>query len=476
MGDDDGHATSGSSIYFWLGIIRFFVGVGVGGEYPLSATITSEATFSTNNQRITSLCSVFSMQGIGRILSGLVLILVTHTFSDYEWMWRFALAFGAVPMLISLYPRWKKLHESDLFLEQQENQRQQEEQKQEDSLTGILPPTESTSPLKVMKENWSILLGTAGSWFLLDIVFYGNGLFSGSVTKAMGLSSSIKEEALQSFILQLIALPGYIFSILYMAKVGCKQLQIYGFGVLSLVFLIMSIFQGQLVSLGYVYLFIYGLTFFIENFGPNATVYVIPSFVFPTRGRSTLHGASAAFGKMGAVVGTFTLLYVKDSFCEGSGCSDDETGDIERGIRLTFGICAIVSLIGLVWTHVFVTDVIHSDLALADFKAHLHDPAHTKHPGDEAMDNLERQNEFDISSGNELDSKKESKGNNNPDDGYDNDEEAKLNDINFQDEEEGFDERIDGKSERDLTPKMRQNQIKGSEYELAVLQNEEDLL
>lgn len=53
-----------------------------------------------------------------------------------------------------------------------------------------------------MKENSNKLLGTAGAWFILDIVFYANGLFSGQVTNAMGISSSPKGEAVASLILQ----------------------------------------------------------------------------------------------------------------------------------------------------------------------------------------------------------------------------------------------------------------------------------
>ena len=38
--------------------------------------------------------------------------------------------------------------------------------------------------------------------FLLDVVFYGNGLFSGQVTKAMGIVSTTQGEALAALILQ----------------------------------------------------------------------------------------------------------------------------------------------------------------------------------------------------------------------------------------------------------------------------------
>ena len=49
------------SIYTWLALTRFLLGVGVGGEYPLSATVSSESSKASNRGRNT--LAVFSMQG-----------------------------------------------------------------------------------------------------------------------------------------------------------------------------------------------------------------------------------------------------------------------------------------------------------------------------------------------------------------------------------------------------------------------------
>lgn len=71
-----------------------------------------------------------------------------------------------------------------------------------------------------MKTNRYKLLGTAGTWFILDIVFYANGLFSGEVAGALGGIRSPKGEAVSALILQSIALPGYVFSISYCNYIG----------------------------------------------------------------------------------------------------------------------------------------------------------------------------------------------------------------------------------------------------------------
>lgn len=48
---------------------------------------------------------------------------------------------------------------------------------------------------------------------------------------------------------------------------------------------------------------IYVVAQFFFNFGPNATTFIIPGEVFPTRYRSTSHGISAAAGKIGSIIG-----------------------------------------------------------------------------------------------------------------------------------------------------------------------------
>ena len=59
-----------ASIFAFLTITRFFLGVGVGGVYPLSATIASESSETNARGRNASL--VFSMQGVANLLVPLV--------------------------------------------------------------------------------------------------------------------------------------------------------------------------------------------------------------------------------------------------------------------------------------------------------------------------------------------------------------------------------------------------------------------
>lgn len=101
----------GDYIFTQLIIWRFVLGVGVGGEYPLSASVTSES--SSAKYEIQNLALVFSMQGVGTLLCSIILVMITQSMGNenYDAQWRIALAFGGLPMACAFYFRWK-MHET----------------------------------------------------------------------------------------------------------------------------------------------------------------------------------------------------------------------------------------------------------------------------------------------------------------------------------------------------------------------------
>ncbi|KAE8663262.1 Inorganic phosphate transporter 1-11 [Hibiscus syriacus] len=57
----------------------------------------------------------------------------------------------------------------------------------------------------------------------------------------------------------------------------------------------------------FLFVVLYGLTFFFANFGPNSTTFVLPAELFPIRVRSTCHTLNAASGKANAMIGAFVV-------------------------------------------------------------------------------------------------------------------------------------------------------------------------
>lgn len=93
--------------------------------------------------------------------------------------------------------------------------------------------------------------------------------------------------------------PGYFFTIAFIELLGRKWIQIQGFLISGLMFGILA--GAPHLSSGARFGMIVIAQFFL-NFGPNATTFIIPGEVFPSRVRGLAHGLCAATGKLGAIL------------------------------------------------------------------------------------------------------------------------------------------------------------------------------
>lgn len=112
------------TIYGQIACWRTLLGAGVGGEYPLAATVTSESTSA--GKRGSLMSAVFAMQGIGSLLSGCIVFICLALQCSTAFTWRFALAFGAVPVMIA-FPYRLRMHETESFSRLQKERAQLEE-------------------------------------------------------------------------------------------------------------------------------------------------------------------------------------------------------------------------------------------------------------------------------------------------------------------------------------------------------------
>jgi PHS family inorganic phosphate transporter-like MFS transporter len=338
----------GMNIWQQLMLFRFIMGMGVGGEYPMASTITAES--SAPGERGRNLAAVFSMQGVGRVMCALMLLVAAFTIEDTNWQWRFAILMGAVPMIMAVYFRFTS--------EETEAYKHQVEEK----VTSVRDRTRNI--IRLVWANRVKLLGTAGSWFILDVLFYGNSLFSADVTRAMGTENTLEGKTVQNLIIQLMAMPGYILAVIFLDRIGRKRLQLVGFGGEAIIFAAMAIFQQQFKGLPALFVFMYALTFFFDDFGPNTTTFVIPAEIFPTEARATCHGISAAFGKAGAAIGAAAFLKVANMFCPGDNCHNTEDPALlDKGIRVVFICCTVLAVIGFLWTWALVDETPHASLS-----------------------------------------------------------------------------------------------------------------
>ena len=169
-----------------------------------------------------------------------------------------------------------------------------------------------------------ILLGTAGSWFTLDVAFYGLSLNSAVILQTIGYAGSknvykkLYDTAVGNLILICAgSLPGYWVSVFTVAIIGRKPIQLAGFIILTALFCVIGFAYHKIGDHGLLALYV--ICQFFQNFGPNTTTFIVPGECFPTRYRSTAHGISAASGKVGAIIAQTALGTLIDHNCARDG-------------------------------------------------------------------------------------------------------------------------------------------------------------
>jgi len=331
---------------------RFIMGVGIGGDYPLSAVISSE--FAATRSRGRLMTAVFAFQGWGNLGAAVVALVVVAAFKNkiiaddfavlkhVDYCWRLLIGLGCIPGCIALYFRLTIPETPRFTMDIERNVAQASQDIQNVISTGDFYVDEDAAVQRVKApkatrkdfmahfgkwENGKVLLGAAYSWFALDIAFYGLGLNSSIVLTAIGFGTSPQKGSLGVYqslhnisvgniILAVGGLiPGYWVAFLFIDSWGRKPIQLMGFIVLTGLFIIMGFGYDALTKThtnSKWFVFLYCLANFFQNFGPNTTTFVVPGEAFPTRYRSTAHGISAASGKFGAVVAQVGFARMRD--------------------------------------------------------------------------------------------------------------------------------------------------------------------
>ncbi|KAE9619368.1 hypothetical protein Lal_00047219 [Lupinus albus] len=366
------------TVMITLCFFRFWLGFGIGGDYPLSATIMSE--YANKKTRGAFIAAVFAMQGFGILAGGVFAIIISSTFKtkfsapSYEidplgstvpqadYVWRIILMFGAIPAAMTFYSRSKMPETARYTALVAKNTEQAAKDMARVMQMEIGVEVQKESEIQQTKQYGMFskeffsrhglhLLGTCSTWFLLDIAFYSQNLFQKDIFTAIGwipaaksmnaLEEVYKIARAQTLIALCSTVPGYWFTVALIDRIGRFSIQLMGFFFMTVFMFGLAIpydhWTHKENRIGFVVM--YSLTFFFANFGPNATTFVVPAEIFPARFRSTCHGISSASGKLGAMVGAFGFLYLAQS---------QDKSKVEAGYSAGIGVKNSLILLGVV--------------------------------------------------------------------------------------------------------------------------------
>ena len=235
-----GSALSGS--FAVLIGFRFLLGLGVGGDYPVSAVMVSE--YANRKDRGKLVGMVFGTQALGLVVGPLIALALLGSGTSNDVAWRVLLALGAVPAAAVIYLRCR-MPESPRYQAQVQGRAEQAASQIPGLAGGQVNGNGSGDRRHQMglrafltNRRWLITLaGTAGCWFLLDYAYYGNTI---STPQILGLisphASTMTKIALQLAIFAVAAVPGYILAIARLDRIGHRKLQLVGFAVMALCF------------------------------------------------------------------------------------------------------------------------------------------------------------------------------------------------------------------------------------------------
>jgi MFS family permease len=299
---------------FWpLLTARFVLGMGIGADYPLSASYVAE--FMPAPIRGRMMVAAFSFQSIGALLGALVSVMVLVLMPSIH-SWRWMLGLGVVPALVVWISRLRA-PESPLWKR----------------------PSSARSGGQICDvPHWRQKLALVTlPWFILDVVLYGVGLFSPAVLvmayQGLGLSSASTAKgwlpndlvaAANTVVLDLFWVFGFVLAIVLVERWGRCMLQSMGFlgmaGGLAL-----ACWGSATLPLNIPLLLLgVALSNLCSTMGPNATTYLLPAELFPTEVRGTAHGIASAVAKLGAVSSAVALpamasLGMEGTFAIGAG-------------------------------------------------------------------------------------------------------------------------------------------------------------
>ncbi|MCJ2148328.1 MULTISPECIES: MFS transporter [Bacillus] len=260
-------------------VLRFFVGMGLGGELPVASTLVSETVAPERRGRVVVLLESF--WAFGWLAAALISYFIIPAYG-----WQIALLITAIPAIYALYLRIA-LPDSPKY----------------EKLAQERKPTVMENVKSVWSRNYArptAMLWIV--WFCVVFSYYGMFLWLPSVMVMKGFSMIKSFEYV--LIMTLAQLPGYFSAAWLIEKAGRKMvLTVYLLGTA-----VSAYFFGSADSLALLLASGMFLSFF--NLGAWGALYAYTPEQYPTSIRGTGAGMAAGFGRIGGILGPLLVGYL----------------------------------------------------------------------------------------------------------------------------------------------------------------------
>ncbi|KAJ3194625.1 hypothetical protein HDU83_008802 [Entophlyctis luteolus] len=276
---------------------RFFVGVGIGGEYPAGSVACAESTGELKAGTRNTWFIMFTNAAIdwGFVIGALVpYIVAAAAGSDrYETIWRTSLGIGVLFPLILFYLRLSMKEPKEYELNSMKNVQ--------------------TPYLLALRFYGFRLFIISLIWFMYDFSSYSFGLFSSPILAAVYDDSAPLTTVFGwNTVINLFYIPGAMLGAPLSDKVGPRWALIIGVLAQAIVGFGMAGGYASLAQPSNVGAFavIYGIFLSLGEVGPGNNIGLLAAKTSATGIRGRYYGIAAAIGKVGAFVGNFVFPYI----------------------------------------------------------------------------------------------------------------------------------------------------------------------
>ncbi|KAF9697980.1 hypothetical protein EKO04_004532 [Ascochyta lentis] len=297
-----GAGGSPSGLLAALVAYRFFLGIGIGGEYPAGSVGCAESTGELKSGSRNKWFILFTNVQIDlaffiSAIVATVVVLITGE-NHLRVAWRVCLGIGIIPPLSLLYLRLK-LQEPEAF--------------KRESLAKTKTPW-----LLIARYYWLRLSIVSIIWFIYDFSAYSFGIYASSIlANLLGETAPLWKSLAWNILINFFYMPGCLAGafVADLPSMGPKKTLFIGVTLQGIIGFIMAGCYPWLKKPENVagFVVVYGIFLALGEFGPGDNIGLVASKTCATGIRGQYYGIAAAVGKIGAFAGSYALKALQDA-------------------------------------------------------------------------------------------------------------------------------------------------------------------
>ncbi|KAJ3003994.1 hypothetical protein HKX48_001470 [Thoreauomyces humboldtii] len=312
---------------------RFFVGVGIGGEYPAGSVACAEASgeLKEGTRNMWFIMFTNTMIDWGFVFGALVPYLVACAVSsnDFGTIWRVSLGLGTLFPLV-LFVMRLRLKEPEASVQ--------------NSMRHAPTPY-----LLILKFYGPRLLAVSMIWFIYDFSSYAFSVFSSSIlSTVVPAGSSMTLIFGWNTLINLFYIPGSMLGAPLSDKIGARWALIIGVVAQAVVGFIMAGLYDTLSQSRNIAAFVvvFGIFLALGEVGPGNNIGLIASKTCATGVRGRYYGIAAAVGKVGAFVGTYIFKDIAEA-----------GGNATESAQYPFYVAGSLCVVSALLTYFFIPSI-----------------------------------------------------------------------------------------------------------------------